>query len=148
VNQSLFDGQIISYTPDTLMFEVARMQYLHDAITLLMALYLGHQLLVRQKRRTKRAYVEVQLHTFIRQCLRKDSVSEAQLFKETKQLLMLDWVDANPERTRMDFCEHFDKLVDGHCESFAIAQYLERRRTAASNDGSLQPEADKVRRSA
>jgi hypothetical protein len=51
-------------------------------------------------------------------------------FKEIKHLLMLDWLDVNPKSTRVDFCRHFDRLVDGHCESFAIVEYLKRRESA------------------
>jgi len=36
----------------------------------------------------------------------------------------------NPKSTRVDFCRHFDRLVDGHCESFAIVEYLKRRESA------------------
>jgi hypothetical protein len=113
------------------------MQYVRDAISLLMAVFIAAQFLSLTAVRRKRAYVEKQLHASISQYLRKGSASEAELFKETKQLLMLDWLDANPERTRVDFAKHFDKLVDGHCESFAIAEYLRRRQMAASNDGSM-----------
>jgi hypothetical protein len=124
------------------------MQYLHAAVAFLMAIFLGTQVLQSRNRKTKRAHVEDQLHSFIHRWVRKDSIADEQLFKETKQQLMLDWIDANPQFTRVDFCEHFDKLVDGHCESFAIAEYLRRRCVTASNDGAVLKMTENISQSA
>ena len=121
------------------------MEYFRDAISLLMAAYIVAQLFKIANRRRKRAYVEGQLHASISQYLRQGSASDPELFKETKQLLMLDWLDANPDRTRVDFSHHFDRLVDGHCESFAIAEYLRRRQMIASNDGSMATTLEETR---
>jgi hypothetical protein len=102
------------------------MQFLDAAMTVLIAAFFGSKILVSLNRNTKRARVERQLHEVVRQYLTQDA-ADSQHFKEIKHLLMLDWLDVNPQSTRLDFCRHFDCLVDGHCESFAIAEYLRRR---------------------
>jgi hypothetical protein len=124
------------------------MQYLHDAVSVLMAVFLASKGLQWLNRNAKRARVENQLHVFIRQCLGRESGSGTEHFKETKDMLMSDWLETNPKCTRIDFCRYFDCLIDGHCESFAIVEYLKRRELAASNDGLVRPPAEETRQSA
>jgi hypothetical protein len=113
------------------------MVYLHAAIAALLAALLGSNILVSLNRHNKRTRVESQLHEFIRQYSFRDATYDTQHFKETKQLLMLDWLDANPKYTSLDFCSYFDTLIDRYCESVAINQYLERRQMTAANEAIL-----------
>jgi hypothetical protein len=113
------------------------MPYLDAAMAALLAAFLGSKVLVSLNRHSKRARVENQLHDFIRQYLQylsRDATNDTQNFKETKQLLMLDWLDVNARYTRIDFCRYFDALIDRYCESIANTEYLKRREMAAANE--------------
>jgi hypothetical protein len=110
------------------------MPYLNAAMAALLAAFLGSRVLVSLNRHSKRARVENQLHDFIRQYLNKDAANDTQHFKETKQLLMLDWLDVNAKYTRIDFCDYFDVLIDRYCESIANTEYLKRREVKAANE--------------
>jgi hypothetical protein len=60
-----------------------------------------------------------QVDSFIQNWLRGNIPNATEVFREKKELLMLDWLEAHPHKTRMDFCDFFDTRIDRHCDSFA-----------------------------
>ena len=104
------------------------MRFLYEGLAVLLLAVVIAKLDVWLIQSAKRAKTEAQLHEFIRDWSHGTTAGDVERFKETKQLLMLDWLDARPGNTRIDFCHHVDRLIDAHCESFAINEYLKRRR--------------------
>jgi hypothetical protein len=66
--------------------------------------YLGKQQVV-QDRADK---ADEQINDFVHDYTNDKLDVTKEKFEETKNLLMADWLDANPGHTRMDFQKHFD----------------------------------------
>jgi hypothetical protein len=76
------------------------------------------------------ARTENEVDAFVQDWLSGSIPNNTEHFQRTKELLMLDWLDAHPDNSRMDFCRFFDRMVDGHCQNFALSSQGKSRPAA------------------